>query len=38
MIPSRKEMGYIMIIWGFGLIFMGTCLIAGGAVGALAGY
>lgn len=38
MIPSREEFGYIMIIWGLGLMFMGTCLIIGGALGALAGY
>ena len=38
MIPSREEMGYILMIWGFGLMFMGCCMIAGGALGALAGF
>ena len=38
MVPSREEFGYVLMIWGFGLIVMGVCLIAGGAVGALAGY
>ena len=38
MVPSREEMGYVLMIWGAGLIVMGTCLILGGALGALAGF
>ncbi len=38
MVPSREEAGYILMIWGFGLMFMGCCMIAGGALGALAGF
>ena len=38
MIPSREEMGYILMVWGAGLIVMGVSLIIGGAIGALAGF
>ncbi len=38
MVPSRKEMGYVLMIWGFGLMFMGCCMIAGAGVGTLAGF
>ncbi len=35
---TREEKGYVLMIWGFGLMVMGCCMIMGGAVGALAGF
>ena len=38
MVPSREEFGYILMVWGAGLIVMGVSLIIGAGVGTLAGF
>jgi len=38
MVPNREEAGYILMIWGFGLMFTGVCLIIGAGIGTLAGF
>ena len=35
---TREEMGYVLMIWGAGLMFMGTCTLIGVGVGTLAGF